>query len=112
MALTGAQKVRIRRYLGYTADTNLLDDEFAGLSADAEAEVVAVLAEIAALRGALTDSDAATFSKVEDVTFRDTGGRAEGEIARLIGELAAMLGVDITRTHYQGAVTCGPILRG
>lgn len=120
MALTDAERVKVARYLGYSilAPTNdylgrTLTD--LGSRPAAEAEVRAILAQIAAVDAATatvsSSTDRAGLSRVEDVWFNTGSGAFAAQTAdrnRLIDELANLLGVP----RLSGTQGGGPTLRG
>ena len=103
MALTDAEKIKVRRYLGYNVNApanDFLGRTLADLSAAAATEVSGILTQIAAIDTATTtaasSASRAGIKRVEDVEFFGAGSSfaaQSGERDRLIDELASMLGV-------------------
>lgn len=105
MALDSTQKAKIRRYLGYPDSGRDqyydLEGAFTTLSAAGEVEVEAIMADIAAIDTRSTAvAGTAGLTRVEDVWFSSGDGfrDLDARRARLIGELAALLGI----THMSG----------
>jgi hypothetical protein len=116
VALDASQKAKIRRYLGYPDVANepywLLEDHLNGLSAEGEVEVESILASLAALDAQrVTNVAYANLKRAEEVEFYEGGGALlMQERARLIAELAGILGVPVnTTTAASGGGAC---LRG
>lgn len=118
MALSLAQKARVRMYLGYSQATgggDPLERVFPGLTAETEDLVAEILASIATVETQITAARTqAQFSRVEDVYFADTAGlrglRAEGQ--RLCQRLASLLGVSVANDVFGTGSSNGPTLRG
>lgn len=100
MPLTDAQKASCRRYLGYP-DVNRrqnthLEAAFTALSSEGVDQVVAMLANIAAVDTQLaTIRGRSGFAKVEDVSFDTAGsiGALQAERRQLVRELGSTLDV-------------------
>lgn len=115
MALTDAQKVKIRRYAGLPLNSSggndTLDNRLATLSAAAEAEVVSILDAIADIDAKLTELGTSTGGIIQVEEIRWDAGMSlsvtRSERARLIDELITLLG--LTTTSGRGN---GPTLRG
>lgn len=116
MALDNSQKAKIRRYLGYPDVSQLrydrLEDAMSGLSAEGEVEVEAILTSIATLDAQRTSNIAyANIQRAEEVWFYEGGSALlMQERARLIGELAGILGVPLNSSA--SASSGGACLRG
>lgn len=115
MALDNSQKAKIRRYLGYPDASQLrydrLEDAMSGLSAEGEVEVEAILASLAALDAQRTSNlSYLNLKRAEEVEFYN-GGTAllMQERARLIDELAGILGVPV---NSPASASGGACLRG
>lgn len=120
MALTGTQKASVRRYLGYpdvNRETYLgLEGAMDAISAEGEVIVADILAQIVDLDATLRSSwSRQKVKRAEEVEL--WGGdeilnlRMEG--ARLAGELAALLDVQILRNVFSsGAGSVGIAGRG
>ena len=103
MALTDAEKIKVRRYLGYNVNApanDFLGRTLTDLSAAAATEISSILTQIAAIdtvtTGAASTASRAGIKRVEDVEFFGAGSSFSaqtGERNRLIDELASMLGV-------------------
>lgn len=104
MALTDAEKIKVRRYLGY--NVNAPANDFIGrtltdLTSAASTEISSILTQIAAIdtatSGAASNAARAGVSEVVgEVKFFGAGSSFSaqtGERDRLIDELASMLGV-------------------
>jgi hypothetical protein len=119
MALSSANKAKVRRFLGYP-DVNRLayqpmEGALTALSPDGETLVVALLTSLEALHAALQGSwSRQKVLKAEDVTLAGDGElialRAEGR--RLSGELAATFDVPIFRDIWGGSQAAGVARRG
>ena len=121
MALTDAERVKVRRYLGYSvlAPTN----DWVGRTLTdlatrpaAEAEVQAILAAIAdvdeAIAAASSSTSRAGLKRVEDVEFFGGPGALSTMTAdrdRLISELSDLLGIPRASS---GARNGGAMMRG
>lgn len=116
MALDNSQKAKIRRYLGYPDVSqlryDLLEDAMSGLSAEGEVEVESILASLAALdTQRTTNLTYLNLKRAEEVEFYEGGGALlMQERARLIAELAGILGVPVNTTT--AASSGGACLRG
>lgn len=116
MALDASQKAKIRRYLGYPDVANepywLLEDHLNGLSAEGEIEVESILASLAALDAQRTTNlTYLNLKRAEEVEFYEGGGALlMQERARLIAELAGILGVPVNTAT--AASSGGACLRG
>lgn len=116
MALDNSQKAKIRRYLGYPDASQLrydrLEDAMSGLSAEGEVEVEAILASLAALDAQrVTNLAYLNLKRAEEVEIYEGGGALlMQERARLIAELAGILGVPVNTTT--AASSGGACLRG
>jgi len=117
MALSDANKAKIRRHLGYSdvgADPHFrLESAMATLSAAGETEVVALLAEIAAVDSALvTARTTLRLEQVEDIKFSGGSGIAalRTDKSALVGELSSILGVPKAPTLNSSR--SGPMQRG
>jgi hypothetical protein len=118
MALTAAQKAKIRRYLGYP-DVNRglrleLEGAMTALSSDGETEVVDLLSKLATIETTLVEAQGRQkVIKAEEVTLAgDAELRAlwrEGN--RYAATLAAILGVDVLRNPYGGASSDSGVAR-
>lgn len=115
MALDNSQKAKIRRYLGYPDASQLrydrLEDAMSGLSAEGEVEVEAILASLATLDAQRTSNlSYLNLKRAEEVEFYN-GGTAllMQERARLIDELASILGVPV---NFPASASGGACLRG
>lgn len=115
MALTDAQKVKVRRYLGYSAvfssQRDYLSTVFINMSDAVTDEVVDILDAIAEIDANLASTSGAQAGiiQVEEVRW-DPGSKlstAMADRARLITELANLLGVQIM--NGSGG---GPMMRG
>lgn len=120
MALTNAQKAKVRRYLGYPDVNRLsfhnLEGAMTALSSDGETEVVDLLTQLAAVDTALSEAqDRQKLTRVEDVHFAGPGEiRAlyhEGN--RYAATLADVLDVQVRRFPFSGGgSSAGFALRG
>lgn len=124
MALTATQKAGVRLYLGYsdgsrdTPSGYNLEGVFAGLSAEAETQVIAILALLATVDAKFTESAALSAAGLKSV---DNGGvewfgatSAQSSLSatgrRLVARLAIILGVPVVRDVFGSAVPmCGPM---
>lgn len=104
MALTDAEKIKVRRYLGYNVNApanDFLGRTLTDLSAAAATEISSILTQIAAIdtvtAGVASSASRAGISEVVgEVKFFGAGSSFSaqtGERNRLIDELASMLGV-------------------
>jgi len=102
--LTATQKAQVIFYLGYSASSiipgstdfdKILADRLTGLTAEAEAIVVDLLAQIAAVRTKLsTSSSRMLVKKVGDIELNsDEHVLLSRELRRLLKELSMMLGI-------------------
>ena len=120
MALSAANKAKVRRYLGYP-DVNRrnfyeLEGALVAVSAEAESIVTGLLTSLDTAHAALESAwSRQKVIRAEDVTL--AGGdelralRAEGR--RLSGELASVLDVQILRNVWGGGnASSGVSLRG
>lgn len=104
MALTDAQKVKIRGYLGYQLDSVEIDTALSSLSLSAESEVVSVLASLANVDSKLTTiaPDVAGLSNASTTKFYQ--GQIHPDLVKLgndlIGRLASFLGIEVVRSPY------------
>lgn len=118
MALTDAQKAQVRRYLGYpdiNREPSNLESAFDALSAEGEAVVVSILAEIATIRASISGSQTRQgIKRAEDIEFFQGGGLqalyAEGN--RLAYELGAVFGIEPLRLPFSSGSGGGACLRG
>lgn len=112
MALDETQKAAIRHHLGYP-DVGVeqdfrLEGAMTTISAAGELQVEGILTRLAALETA--EDNAAAYERVEDVVFRSNSAPLAAARDRLVGQLAATLGVQPRATN-----TCwgsGPLPRG
>lgn len=102
MALTEAQKTKVRMYLGWERGYQLnskLEDKVTNLSATEETEVASVLARLASLETVIDAgvvSNLHAVKEVDEVVLRD-GDPHEAAYAhgrRLVAQLTALLGVE------------------
>lgn len=105
MALTDAQVIKVRRYLGYSITswpddplTRMLND----LSAAGQAEVIDIITKIAAIDSAIntasTSSGRVGIKRVEDVEFFGAGASFSAQNAnrgQLVSELSSLLGIPV-----------------
>lgn len=117
MALTNAQKVSCRYWLGYSGrfyqvDSALEQAMAAIADADLEARIAAVLTELDALDAKRADvRSRAGIRQVDEIVFQD--GKAAGldairtEGTMLVGRLAALFGVDVRRNPFSASVATG-----
>lgn len=120
MALSDANKAKIRRYLGYpdVSRSSFPDVEGAMslLSTEGEAEVTTVLGSLATIDSTLTSSwSRQKVIKAEEVTLAGADEilalRAEG--SRLVGMLASLLGVRVRANAFSsGGNRSGIMPRG
>lgn len=124
MALTNAQKVAIRKWLGYSGryfqtDTVLEQAMAAIADPDLEAEIATLLAELATVDARrATVRDTGGLKQVDEVVFQDgsiSSLRAvleEGSM--LVARLAAMLGVDVRHNPFSTTASdrCGYMKQG
>lgn len=119
MALSDANKAKVRRYLGYP-DVNrelyhALEGALVALSAEAVTEVEAILTQLATLETTLTGGWSYQHVKrAEEVTLAGMDGLAalRSEGTRLVRQLAAMLGVDIRSNPFGSGRSAGLAARG
>lgn len=124
MALTNAQKVSIRYWLGYSGryfqtDT-VLEQAMAAIDdADLEAQIATVLSSLTTIDGERTNARATSgLKQVDEVVFQDgnnsylRGLLEEGSM--LVGRLAAMLGVPVRRNAFSTSTgpQCGYMRQG
>ena len=115
MALDDTQKAAIRLHLGYpdvgTQPDFRLESAMNVLSAAGEVQVEGILARLTALETAEDNAAAnGAYERVEDVVFRSNSAPLAAARDRLVGQLAATLGVQPRATN-----TCwgsGPLPRG
>ena len=119
MALSDAQKAKVRRYLGYPDVNRRLFSDLEGaltaLSADGQTEVEDLLAKIANVEGILVASqDRQKVVKAEDVILagRDEIRALWAEGNRYALTLANILDVKLRRRPFGGASTSGVCRRG
>ncbi len=112
MALTDAQKAKVRRYLGFPDVNRLssyaLEGALDALSAEGETEVIACLDSIAILDADLTSSwSRQMVDKAEEVTLRgfEEVQALRSEACRLVDTLAAILDVTPLRNVFGTAIT-------
>jgi hypothetical protein len=111
MALTDSQKTKIRGYLGYTLDSTEIDAALVDLSVSAEAEVVALLTQLADVdtRFNTTARDVAGLETASTVKFFQ--GQAIADLVSLgndlVMRLASFLGVEIVRLPFGGQSVSG-----
>jgi len=108
VALTEAQKARVRAYLGWERGFELnskLESKLLALTAEEEALVIGVLnalAEVDAAIDALVVERRAGVVAVDEIRFSDADPfemyRAQGR--RYVARLSAILGVDSNRDYY------------
>lgn len=115
MALTDAEKIKVRRYLGYNVNApanDFLGRTLADLSAAAATEVSGILTQIAAIDTAVSGFAssavrAGVSEVVGEVKFFGAGAAFAtqyGERDRLTDELASMLGVPRQNGSSGGAM--------
>ena len=114
MALTAAEKIKVRRYLGYP--TVVPSNDFLGrtmndLSAEAATEISAILVQIAAIDSAAISAASASgragIKRVEDVEFFGAGSSFAAQDAmraKLVNDIANMLGVPLFSSSGGGAL--------
>lgn len=115
MALDDTQKATIRRHLGYpdvgTEPDYRLESAMNVLSPAGEVQVEGILTRLAALETAEDNAAAnGAYERVEDVVFRSNSVPLTAGRDRIVGQLAATLGV-----QPRAANTCwgsGPLPRG
>ncbi len=119
MALTDAQKAKVRRYLGYPDVNREPNSELEGalteLSADGEVEVLLCLDSLATIDGVLTASWARQMVKrAEEVELygADEIHAMRSEGGRLVTTLASILGVEPMLDVFGGHSTTGLMLNG
>lgn len=119
MALTDAQKAKVRRYLGFPDVNRLSYSTIEGamdvLSPEGETEVVSCLDAIAVLDADLTASwTRQMVEKAEDVTLRgfEEVQALRSEARRLVETLAAILNVTPYRDVFGGGGITGIMLNG
>lgn len=112
MALTDAEKAKVRRYLGFPDVNRLsyssLEGALDALSTEGEAEVQACLTSLAALDDYLTASWTRLMVKrAEEVELRgyEEVQGLRNEARRLADTLAAILDVEPLRDIFGGAIT-------
>lgn len=116
MALTNAQKVSIRYWLGYSGRyfqvDSSLEQAMTGVDdADLEAQIATVLSSLSTIDGQRTTARAnAGLKQVDEVVFQD-GNNASlravlEEGSMMIGRLAAMLDVPVRRNAF--STSTGP----
>lgn len=120
MALTDTQKASIRRYLGYPdwvqGSYSLLEGRMQVLSAAGEAQVTALLTDIANVETRIKATYTVQHVKrAEEVELQGPEGvaslRQEGR--RLVEQLAAMFGVPVERNAFStGSGSIGQAGRG
>jgi hypothetical protein len=112
MALTDAQKAKVRRYLGFP-DINRqghanLEGAMTALSAEGEVEVEAVLANLATIETTLEGSwGRQKVVRAEEVTLAgaDEIRSLRAEARRFVSTIAAILDVQPRRDVFGGAST-------
>lgn len=114
MALTNAQKVSVRYWLGYSGrfyqtDSQLEQAMAAINDADLEARIAEVIAQLEAVDAKRADvRSRAGILQVDEIVFQD--GKAAGldalrsEGSMLVGRLAALFGVPVRRNPFSTSV--------
>lgn len=115
MALTDAQVIKVRRYLGYSITlwqddplTRMLND----LSSAGQTEVIDIITKIAAIDSAVnttaTSSSRIGIKKVEDVEFFGSGesfAAQNANRAQLVSDLSNLLGVPVKNAGGGGRMS-------
>lgn len=120
MALLSSQLAAVRMYLGYERGFDLnprLESKLVALSADEEAQVVAVLAKLAALDARIdtvATNGTLEAGKITDTELRD-GDPLElyaRQGRRLVARLAILCAVDVGRDYYasDGGASMGGVI--
>lgn len=119
MALTDAQKVKVRRYLGYPDVNRLsfhsLEGAMVAISSDGETEVADLLTRLAAIDTKLNDAqDRQQIIRVEDVHFAGPGELRSlyREGNRYADTLAQLLDVSVRRYPFSSGSSAGFASRG
>lgn len=113
MALTDAQVVSVRRYLGWSLRSP--DDELSrmlvGLSAAAEAVIIDIITKIAAIDSAIntaaTSASRIGIQRVEEVVFFGAGSSFDAQATnrgQLVQDLSNLLGVPVKNAGGGGAM--------
>ncbi len=107
MALTGAQKAEIRKFLGYSdasaGSYSLLEGRMNALSPDGEAQAIVMLADLDAIEDQLRSHwTIQKAKKVEEIELWGYEGliALQGEGDRLVRQLANLLGVEIANSPF------------
>lgn len=115
---TEDEKISVLIALGYEADSNLLDSNFAAASDAIKTRALAVVDSIESLEGSRTTfaGQSGLYKRVEDVEFADAAGSASisAEVRRLAYRLALLMGATLGPAFdvVNGGVSGGPIRRG
>lgn len=119
MALSDANKAKVRRYLGYPdvnrASYDEVENAMTALSAEGEAVVTGILTQLDAVdTGLQAEWSYLRVQRAEDVTLDSPGAvrslRAEGR--RLACELGAVFDLEPRRDIFSGASGSGVARRG